>query len=66
VRGTIHYPVIESGRVDCPKDGCKGEIGLKEGNCGRCGTRIIRLYRHRRRCVKMTFRTNHNGHKEIS
>ena len=66
MRVTVYNPVIKDGKVDCPKDGCKGEIGLKEGNCGRCGTKITRLYKHRKRCARMTFRINNNGHKKIS
>ena len=66
MRGTVHNPVIQDGKVDCPKDGCGGEISLKEKTCGRCSTRITRLYKHRRIVIRMTYRINHNGHKANS
>ncbi len=60
MRGTIHDPKVENDQVDCPKDGCGGIIRLDKNVCGRCGTSITRIYRHRGKPVRMTFRTNGN------
>jgi uncharacterized paraquat-inducible protein A len=58
-RGTVHNPEITDGEVDCPN--CDGTISLKLGVCGRCGTKVTRLYKRRRQCVRMTYRSNGNG-----
>jgi len=63
LRGTVHYPVIQGGEVDCPKEGCGGSIevdGKGKKICGRCRTKV-HLYRRRRQVVRMTFHTNDNN-----
>jgi hypothetical protein len=60
LRGTIHYPTIQDGEVDCPKRGCGGSIKVNGRNlCGRCGTKVY-FYKKRKKIVKMTFQTNGN------